>query len=223
MNIAFAYIISAVLGYLLGGINGGIIITKLVAHKDIRTLGSGNAGSTNVLRVLGLKPALITLSFDFLKSVIAVALAILVFKLLCPQISDLLGKCVAALFAVLGHMYPAYFGFKGGKGVITLAGGLLFIHPVYLLVAIALFALTVALTKYVSLGSLVSTVGYLFMLALIPLIGRAWSQELLLELAISALAVFMVVFKHRSNIGRLLKGNERKISFKKPTPPEEQS
>lgn len=215
MFIIIAYLTSALVSYLLGSLNAGIIISKIVANQDIRSLGSGNAGATNVLRVFGLKPAVFTLFFDGIKATIAVVITMCLFKWLCPNILNTFGLCVSSFFSVVGHMFPVFFQFKGGKGVITFCGSLILLHPVYTAIGLTVFFTTIAITKYVSLGSIISAVFYLLLVALVPLVKSEFTCVIFIEFSITALTVFLIVFKHRSNIKRLINKTENKIQFKR--------
>ena len=151
----FSYIITGVIAYLLGSINTAIIISAL-SGKDIRKEGSGNAGATNTLRVMGKKAAALVALFDALKGVFAVIIARVVSSI--AGIDANIPVCISALLVVLGHIYPVYFGFKGGKGIATSFGSLLFVFPVHALLALLVFIVLVAITHYVSVGSVAAAV-----------------------------------------------------------------
>ncbi|MBQ8095460.1 MAG: glycerol-3-phosphate 1-O-acyltransferase PlsY [Clostridia bacterium] len=197
MNILLTIVIS----YLLGSCSTGIIYSKLTQSGDIRKKGSKNAGATNMLRVMGVKAAVITLCGDMLKGVVA---AFIGQKLVGGAFGGMLGS----VFSVLGHNFPVFFGFKGGKGIATSFGSLLVAMPVPILIAFAVFVVTVALTRYVSLGSILAAVTFpIAVLATQPFNGPVF-----------ALCVFeaaLAIWRHRANIGRLLRHEESKISFKK--------
>ncbi|TVQ36252.1 MAG: glycerol-3-phosphate 1-O-acyltransferase [Geminicoccaceae bacterium] len=189
---------AGIVGYLIGAIPFGVILTKLAGAGDLRQIGSGNIGATNVLRTGKKSLALAVLVLDALKGAVPAALA---FAWFGPDMAK-----VTALATVVGHCYPVYLRFQGGKGVATAAGVLFALTPVIALVALAAFAVVVALSRYVSLGSLTAA-------AAAPL--AAWSlgynqyQELL------ALIALLIVVKHAGNIRRLLKGTENKLGAKK--------
>lgn len=210
-------LIIALIAYLLGSINSSIIIANLFFKKDIRNLGSGNAGMTNVLRNFGIVPAIITTVVDFGKSLLAVYIAML----LMPTTSLLpsYGMYLAALMSVVGHMFPVYFKFKGGKGVLTTAGAVLLIHPYMLLIAIAIFILIVFLTRYVSLGSVLCCSSFPITLTIHLYVEQGgfsnFSFDLWYEILMSVAIVALVIIKHRGNISRLIQGCERKLSIKK--------
>ena len=189
--------------YLLGSISWGYLIVRLRQGVDVRTVGSGNAGATNVLRASGLLPAIAVLALDIGKGAAAVAAA---------RALGSPGPVVggAAVAVVLGHIYPAYFGFRGGKGVATAAGAFLSLSPLPAALGLGVFVLVVAATRYVGLGSITS-VGLLP--PLVYLCGRVgWTAEAPEWLLMSAAAVAVViVYKHRGNIRRLRTGEELKL------------
>ena len=194
-----------VIAYLLGSISPSIIQGRL-AGVDIKKEGSGNAGTTNTLRVLGKKAALITLIIDICKAVLAVFLGSTQGDL-CSYI------CAVAVFA--GHIWPVYFGFKGGKGVATAFGMLIGLVPALVGVAFALFAAVFACSNYISLGS-ISAAAFLMVAVWFPILGTEGRANLPQCVLVSAIAAF-VIFKHRANIGRLLSGTESKIYLFKKT------
>lgn len=216
--IIIAFCLTIVCAYLLGGINFGIIVSKTVAHMDIRTQGSGNAGATNVLRVLGAKPAIYTLLGDYLKAVAAVGLSMLWFWLFIGNAHYGIGMITAALFSVLGHMYPIYFKFKGGKGVITCLGGVTLIHPSFAAMGLGVFILVVLISRYVSLGSILGCFSYFVATVAFNAINYGVTVDAIIDTALTGIVVFWVILKHRSNIKRLFNKTESRISFKKKEP-----
>ena len=192
-------LIVIVAGYLLGSISTGVVLSRLFAKTDIRSQGSGNAGTTNMLRVLGRKMALLTFIGDMLKGIIAVFIG----KWL---IGGELGGLLGVVGAVLGHYYPLYFGFKGGKGIATSFGSLLFVFPVQALLAFAMFLILVAVTHYVSVGSIAAAIT----LPLLIVITRFQEPTLwIITVCIGA----SVVWRHRANIKRLMNHTENKLDF----------
>lgn len=186
-------------GYLLGSISTGVVLSKLFAKTDIRSQGSGNAGTTNMLRVLGRRMALFTFIGDMLKGIIAVFIG----KWL---IGGELGGLLGVVGAVLGHYYPLYFGFKGGKGIATSFGSLLFVFPVQALLAFAVFLILVAVTHYVSVGSIAAAIT----LPLLIVITRFQEPTLwIITVCIGA----SVIWRHRANIKRLMNHTENKLDF----------
>ena len=195
----FNIIIVLVVGYLLGSISSGVLVSKAFSNTDIRSQGSGNAGTTNMLRVLGRKLALITFIGDMLKGVIAV----LIGKAL---VGGDLGGVLGVAGAVLGHYFPLYFGFKGGKGIATGFGSLLFVFPVEALSALAVFVAIVAATRYVSLGSIIAA-------AVLPMLVFITHGENLPVCILTALIGLSAIWRHSANIQRLLSHPESKLDF----------
>ncbi|MBN7771926.1 glycerol-3-phosphate 1-O-acyltransferase PlsY [Clostridium aminobutyricum] len=192
-----------ILSYCMGNISPAIIIGKMHG-LDIKKEGSGNAGTTNVLRVLGKKAAVTTLLIDILKGVFAVLLGKVVGAYVAPEVAHYIAMaCGLAVFC--GHIWPIVFGFKGGKGVATAFGVLMAISPVMGLSALLIVVVAVAISRMVSLGSILAAVAF-------PFIAYFYNPDYLLWGAIMAL---IVLWKHRANIGRLIKGEESKISLKK--------
>lgn len=186
------------LGYFLGGVNTAIIVSHTVYKDDIRKYGSKNAGMTNMLRIYGKKAAAMTLIGDILKTVIAVCVARVLFGE--P------GAYIAGLGSVVGHIYPCYFGFKGGKGVVASATMICCTNPLCFLILFVIFIVLVAGYKYVSLGSVMGMLLY-------PLIlNRLGERDIVPVLCSFAVAV-LVILKHKENIKRLLAGNENKLKL----------
>ena len=195
--------ISIILAYLLGSISSAIIISKLLSLPDPRTLGSGNPGATNILRIAGKKVAIITLLGDVLKGFIAVLIASLVFK----QTGMLLA--IVGLAAFIGHLYPIFFGFKGGKGVATALGVMLALSPMPLfgLSIVATWGIVALIFRYSSLAALVSVL-------LSPFYALFFGhREYFIPLLLIAL---LLAWKHKTNIERLIQGTEPKIGKKTP-------
>lgn len=192
-------LITLIIGYLLGSIATGVVLSRIVSGKDIRSEGSGNAGTTNMLRIMGRKMALFTFIGDMLKGVIAVIIG----KVL---VGGELGGVLGVAGALFGHTYPVFFGFKGGKGIATGFGSLLFVFPLQALCAFALFLILTFVTHYVSVGSIAAALA----LPTLVLITR-FDQPLLWGLTF--VCGLFVVWNHRSNISRLLAHNERKLDF----------
>ena len=209
-------IICVFIGYAFGLMQTGYLYGKL-HHVDIRKQGSGNAGTTNALRTLGWKAGAVTLLGDAFKCVFAVVAVHLIYKDSRTDILPLLGM-YAGMGAVLGHNYPFYMKFKGGKGIAATAGLLLSTTtPVMVLICLAVFVSIVAATRYVSVGSLVVVIIYLFEIIYQGETG-AYGMEAgyLYEMyGIAAFLMLLAFYKHRENIRRLLKGTENKISVGK--------
>lgn len=197
----FKFIICIAIAYLLGNISGGMIFGKLLFNKDIRDYGSKNAGTTNALRVFGIKAGVLTFIIDVLKSILACFIGM---KLL-----GLSGILLAGIFVVIGHNWPIFLNFKGGKGIASSFGFIMFLDYKIAIVAIIIFIIIVILTKYISLGSMLTTtlvlpISYIFF-------GYRNIYVLLTFLFLASLSIF----RHNSNIIRLINGNENKIKIKK--------
>ncbi|MHC4498135.1 MAG: glycerol-3-phosphate 1-O-acyltransferase PlsY, partial [Planctomycetota bacterium] len=202
-----------VAAYLLGSVPFGIIIAK--AHgKDLRNIGSGNIGATNVSRALGRKWAYFCFLLDVLKGFVPTLLAVLLISF-PPSITELLLVLAAGVAAILGHILPVYLRFKGGKGVATSFGVALGLWPYYTvpaLVAILLWIVVVLIWRYISLGSITASIAFPLALTLAIIFMPAWSLADLWPLLIAAIAIpAMVIIRHRENIERLLAGTESKI------------
>nr|WP_156906587.1 glycerol-3-phosphate 1-O-acyltransferase PlsY [Alteribacter aurantiacus] len=200
-------IISVIVAYLLGSISFSVIIAKKLRQVDIRQHGSGNAGATNTLRVLGVGPAIVVLLLDCFKGVIAVIVALLLTG------GDAFTASAAGLAAIIGHNWPVYYGFKGGKGVATTIGVLATLVLMPALFAGAIAILSIILTRYVSLGSLLFISGTTLFVFIFSIVSSYSNDYLYALLAITALSFW----RHRSNIERLLKGTESKIGQKATT------
>lgn len=202
-------IIFSIAAYLLGSIPSAIWIGKGFYHIDVREHGSGNAGTTNVLRVLGGRAAIPVFAIDIAKGLLAVLAAYLVPDVTPGTERFSLIKILFAVLAVVGHMYPVFAQFRGGKGVATMLGAAIAIQPCGALVAIAVFALVFGITRYVSLGSLLAGVSF-------PLSVIFLSGEPTLSVKIFTIfACLLLFYTHRKNIKRLSTGTEPKTSLKK--------
>ena len=202
--IYFILLLMAVMGYLFGSLNFAVIIGKLFYKTDVRQDGSGNAGATNVQRTLGSKAAAFVALGDFLKGIAAYFIAYLVGGIFEQPV---LFACICGFAAVIGHNYPLYFHFKGGKGILTSLGLSFAIDWRAALITLAVSILIIALTRYVSLGSIlgcIANVGLILLFDADPL--KIWFIALLAILA---------VIRHHANIKRLIKGEESKLGAKK--------
>lgn len=205
-----AYIVVAILSYLIGSISFSIIISKKVAGFDVREKGSGNAGTTNMLRTVGKKAALITLVCDILKGVISILLALLIGKIAKEANNSILVQ-IAGILVIIGHTFPIFFKFKGGKGVATAVGVLLTTNWQIGLICLIFGLVLIALTRMVSLGSITAAI-------LFPILVLFIKTNYIVEgnyFIYSLIIAVMVVFNHRENVKRLLSGTENKLSFKK--------
>lgn len=208
-------ILIAVISYLLGSLNFGVILSKFVKKDDVREKGSGNAGTTNMMRSYGKVFGILTIIGDIAKVIVAIEIA---FRILpadeLKNIFDSLNtnpqiclKSFAGLFAVIGHIFPCFFGFKGGKGVATSGGMVIFVNWKIALILFAVFVINLFTTKYVSLGSIIMAVLY-------PIMMWFFYKDLLL-VVISCIFTLIVLIAHRENIKKLINGTENKISFDK--------
>mgnify|MGYP005756556265 CR=1 FL=1 len=208
-----AYIIVAIIAYLLGSISFSVIISKKMAGFDVRQKGSGNAGTTNVLRTVGKKAAIITLICDILKGVIAILVAFLVGKWFSGLDNALLIQ-LAGIFVILGHTFPVFFKFKGGKGIATALGVLLMTNWQIGLICLVFALILMALTRMVSVGSIAAAILFPVLVMFIGenyiVPANNWSY-----LVYSIIIALLVIFNHRTNIKRIFSGTENKLSFKK--------
>ena len=218
MKLFLSIIAAAGLGYFLGSLNFSIIVVRMMTGRDIRDMGSKNAGLTNTLRCAGKSCALFTLLGDLLKGIVAVALArgfchLLHAGMMPGNDTHYIGY-IAGFFAILGHVFPIYYSFKGGKGVLVGAASFLAVDYKVFLALLAIFVVMLALSKYVSLASIISTaycpLATLLMSWLID--GYSFGRSFLYMILSLPMAA-MVLWMHRSNIERLMDGNENKFSF----------
>lgn len=216
-------LVSFTVSYLLGSLNFAIIVTKLLGKGDIRDYGSGNAGMTNVLRTVGKKAAAFTLLGDFLKGYMSVTLVRVIFNIFFAVTSTenvfysvddfffVLAEFLAFYGSFLGHLFPIYYKFKGGKGVVVSFGALMVLSPLTGLICAASLIITVAITKYMSVGSILCAI-------ILPIgIGvKSIGQEQQLAQIILALPVTIsVIYMHKENIKRLINKTENKVSLSK--------
>ena len=199
-----SYILIIIIAYLLGNISTSYIIAKKMIGVDIRTQGSGNAGSTNVLRTLGKKAGAITFAGDFLKGFIAVLIAELIAK--TSGIDVAIAGYLGVIGVVSGHNWPAFLGFRGGKGVATSLGSMIAVNPIMALSCFGIFLVIVAITKYVSLGAIVG-------ISCSPIMMIVFKNNK--GLIATLFLTISVIYTHRENIRRLLNGTERKLGEKK--------
>lgn len=208
-------LIVVVVAYLLGSISFSIIFTKKFAGFDVREKGSGNAGSTNVLRTAGKKAALLTLICDISKGVLAVLIALLIGKIAkADETTKAVLVQVAGICVVIGHTFPLFFGFKGGKGVATSLGVLLIINWKIGLICLIFALVLMILSRMVSLGSVSAAI-------LFPVLCIFLNQNFLVQsfhigyILFGIIMATIVVYNHRENIKRIFEGKENKLSFKK--------
>jgi glycerol-3-phosphate acyltransferase PlsY len=219
------YLIVAVMAYLLGSIPFGYLLVRIFRGEDIRLTGSGNIGATNVARSGAKGLGMATLALDAIKGALAVWLAAVLagskynlcggfFQHPCAPALRLMS--LAALFAVLGHVFPVWLRFKGGKGVATALGVFCVLFPAAILVALAIFILVVAVTRYVSLGSILGAIAF-------PVAAYFLQNTDAISLLLASLVSLIVILKHHQNIGRLLSGTESRFGAAKAAVAEKQT
>ncbi len=214
-----------IVAYLLGSLNIAIIVTKAFTGKDIRTMGSGNGGFTNVMRSVGTTAGVITFIGDFLKCVIAVVIGGLVFSTMntALEAAELVGygKYLAGMCCFLGHIFPVYFGFKGGKGVVTVAALLAVINPIIFAVALGTFLIIFVCTRIVSISSIIAGVMIIVSTFLVTYFynykatGKYPFEYVVTVTIITFIICGSVIAKHHANIVRLIHGEEKKLTLKK--------
>ena len=225
-NALFAMILTAAVAYLFGSFNSSIVFTRIFMNKDVRDIGSGNAGFTNSMRTGSAKVAVLTLIGDIVK----VGLAVLCGRLIMMYSMDgaagswTLGAYISGFFAMIGHMFPIYFGFRGGKGVVTLASMLLFADWRVCLISVAIWGVIVAISKMVSLAVIITLplcalTAYLFRPdGVVDVLGADIPIAAITVGTVILMAV-IIIFMHRSNIKRILNGTENKLGQKKKEEP----
>ena len=212
------FLLCILLAYLLGSINTALIVSKCFFHDDVRNHGSGNAGTTNVLRTYGKKPAIVTFLGDTLKGVLAVVLACVIFGHPIseyPYFHLITAAYLAAFFCIVGHIFPIFSRFRGGKGFATLAGVILVLNPFLFLLLLCLYAAMVILSHFISLSSVVAALFYPLMLSAVSNITTlrpSFGTDVLFAVAMGVL----ITWAHRSNLRRIFDGNERKFYLFKP-------
>ena len=208
-------VLAVVAAYLFGSVNFAVMFTRAFDNSDIREQGSGNAGTTNVMRVSGVVPGLLTFFCDALKGFTACMLGKVLFAVVCQTYNyqifwPLSGAYICGVVCMFGHIFPLFFGFKGGKGVATSVGIFGVCCPITVAVGLTVFAIVTLISKYVSLGSLVATVTVVVLATVVPL----KYTPVAVQVVCCALMALMIFYKHRGNIKRLLSGTERKINKK---------
>ena len=215
-------IICLLIGYGCGLLQTGVIYSKAVGI-DIRQKGSGNSGTTNALRVLGFKAGLVVFIGDFCKSFIPCMVTRFIFRDLYPD-TYYIFMIYIGFGAVLGHIFPFYLKFKGGKGIATIGGfAASLVHPIFIVVLLAIFVGTIAISKYMSVGSIVLMIGIFVTFIIQAVLGltcfdlsNGYSRGVFIEGAVMVfLLASLAIFKHKANIIRLMNHEENKFSFKK--------
>ena len=212
-RLVLALVLSGVVAYLIGSVNFAIIVTRIFAHEDIRKYGSGNAGMTNVLRTLGKGPAALVTSGDFCKGVLAVLISYLLLRTVGGTEPPFYTNYVVAVMVLLGHCFPVFYGFRGGKGILVSAGVILVLNPLILLALLAIFLVVVIASRIVSLASITVAVAYPILTLIFGLVGQ--DPYLLWDVLVALCVGGAVVWMHRANIRRLIDGTEHKFGQKK--------
>ena len=205
------YILMAIIAYAIGSVNFSVILSKKMAGFDVREKGSGNAGTTNMLRSVGKGAAAITLILDILKGIVAILLAKYVVANIAKQANPAILVQLSGFFVILGHTFPMFFGFKGGKGVASALGVLLLTNPLIGGICLVFALAVMALTRMVSLGSIMAAV-------LLPILTVFIKDGYITEGSYIIFGISMailVIFNHRSNLKRIYNGTENRLSFKK--------
>ncbi len=211
MLITLMLALTAIIGYIMGSVNGSIIVSRFLFGSDVRRQGSGNAGLTNFYRTYGITGIVGVIAIDVLKGVLGTLIGGLLLNLAAPagfeaEFTDV-GRLVATFCVILGHVFPIFYGFKGGKGILTGVSCVFVVDYHAALIALVIFAIVVVATHYVSLGSVLST-----MSVPVTLLANGFSGICMI---LTIVSVALIVIKHAENISRLIHHKEPKISFKK--------
>ena len=211
MLITLMLALTAIIGYIMGSVNGSIIVSRFLFGSDVRRQGSGNAGLTNFYRTYGITGIVGVIAIDVLKGVLGTLIGGLLLNLAAPagfeaEFTDV-GRLVATFCVILGHVFPIFYGFKGGKGILTGVSCVFVVDYRAALIALVIFAIVVVATHYVSLGSVLSTLS-----VPVTLLANGFSGICMI---LTIVSVALIVIKHAENISRLIHHKEPKISFKK--------
>ncbi len=212
-KVIISILVTMIISYLIGSLNSSITVVRIWKKVDIRDYGSKNAGLTNTLRVFGKGPALATLICDLAKGVIAVILCRWLVGFFGIYDSTLLIGYIAGTFAMMGHIFPLYYGFKGGKGVLMAATTLLAIDPLTFCIVIPFFALILYITRYVSISSILAAIAYP-VTTLVTQLLRQYDTALI-DSGFALIIGAIIIYMHRANIERLRNGTENKFVFNK--------
>ena len=210
-----------IFAYLIGSISFAVIFSNYFIGRDVRKAGSGNAGTTNVLRTVGKLPAALTFIFDVLKGFVACFAGKTVFTYLFAQTGSLAvftpsyGAYICCLAVMLGHIYPIFFGFKGGKAVACSVGTFAVCCPIAIILGLTAFAISLLISKIVSLSSIIATVVVVGVAVTYGLVAPEINYNVIPTTVMALVAGYIVIIKHKDNIVRLLNGTEKRISSKK--------
>ena len=208
------YILMAVIAYAIGSVNFSVILSKKIAGFDVREKGSGNAGTTNMLRSVGKGAALLTLLLDILKGIVAVLIAKFIVANIAGDANPAILVQLAGFFVVLGHTFPIFFGFKGGKGVATALGVLLLTQPLIGGICLVFALVVMAFTRMVSLGSIMAAMLFPVLTIFITPDTHNYIAEGYTYVFFGIAMAALVIFNHRANLKRIYNGNENRLSFK---------
>lgn len=200
MSADIKLVLACLIAYLLGSVSGGIITSRIGKGPDLRTVGSKSTGASNVQRTMGWKYGLITFFFDAIKGILSCLIA----EQIC---GTHMAALLAGLFCVIGHNWPVFFGFKGGKGVATTGGVMLFCYPVPALICIALTILVIAIFRYISVGSMLLVISF-------AALSFWYAQGNACVIVWAFILMIMCIIRHHANIDRLIHGNENKLGHK---------
>ena len=218
IKIIAAGVISVIISYLLGSCNSSIIVVRLLKHEDIREKGSKNAGLTNTLRCYGKFPALLTLIGDLGKGIVAVLISILIFSLMVGSGNfdrQTVGY-ISGRAAIVGHIFPIYYGFRGGKGILVSSSILIVIDPLTFAIIIPFFAVVLLISKYVSVASISAALFYPVLTFLLHyFVENEPLSTCIVHTALVAVTSVLLIYMHRANIQRLKNGTENKFFGKK--------
>lgn len=211
MLITLMLALTAIIGYIMGSVNGSIIVSRFLFGSDVRRQGSGNAGLTNFYRTYGITGIVGVIAIDVLKGALGTLIGGLLLNLAAPagfeaEFTDV-GRLVATFCVILGHVFPIFYGFKGGKGILTGVSCVFVVDYHAAIIALVIFAIVVVATHYVSLGSVLSTLS-----VPVTLLANGFSGICMI---LTIVSVALIVIKHAENISRLIHHREPKISFKK--------
>lgn len=211
MLITLMLALTAIIGYIMGSVNGSIIVSRFLFGSDVRRQGSGNAGLTNFYRTYGITGIVGVIAIDVLKGVLGALIGGLLLNLAAPagfeaEFTDV-GRLVATFCVILGHVFPIFYGFKGGKGILTGVSCVFVVDYHAAIIALVIFAIVVVATHYVSLGSVLSTLS-----VPVTLLANGFAGICMI---LTIVSVALIVIKHAENISRLIHHKEPKISFKK--------
>ncbi len=204
-------LLSGLIGYLIGSVNFAIVISEVVFHKDIRNYGSKNAGMTNMLRTFGKLPAFFTLIGDFSKGIISVLISNLLFYILIGTGAPAYANGIVGICALLGHVFPIFYKFKGGKGILVSAGVLIMMDWIIFLIAFSVFILILIISRIVSLSSIIATLSYPIAMLIKKYITNSPLFDIFIETFLAAIISIIIIYMHKDNIKRLVRKDEPRI------------